>query len=46
MIDDRDINFQIKIICSPFLRCFQTANEIAKTMNVSAIEIDFNLSEI
>ena len=36
----------IKIISSPFLRCVQTAVEIAKVLEVQQVHIDFSLSEL
>jgi monoamine oxidase len=35
-----------KIICSPFLRCVQTAIKVCMAYNIKELYIDFNLSEL
>ena len=36
----------IQIVSSPFLRCVETAIEIAKVLGVQQVHIDFRLSEL
>ena len=44
--EENEMKFDhVSIISSPFLRCIQTAAQIAKAMNVNDIEIHYSLSE-
>ena len=36
----------IKIVSSPFLRCVETAVEIAKVLGVQQVQIEFSISEL